>query len=143
MLCFAHKFQDAADVVLAAVKQDGRALKFASNRLKSDTDIVMAAVNQNACALEYVAEQMQSDANVVSSFASQVKLLCKENVLLRTALNATETTVVVHNVDTSSASKKRKRSVEDNKMTEIDQLKAEIKMKQRRIEELEKNYGTP
>mgnify|MGYP001223292479 CR=1 FL=1 len=40
------------EVVLAAVKQDGGALKYASEALKSDREVVLAAVRQNGGAAE-------------------------------------------------------------------------------------------
>ena len=39
-------------LVLAAVKQDGRALQHASAKMKNDRDVVLATVTQNGDALE-------------------------------------------------------------------------------------------
>ena len=54
---------DQADreIVLAAVKQDGWSLKFASNGLKADREIVLVAVKQNGDALYYSPKALQND----------------------------------------------------------------------------------
>ena len=41
------------DVVLEAVKQDGRALEFASEEPRGHRDVVLEAVKQNGAALRY------------------------------------------------------------------------------------------
>ena len=53
---------------MEAVKQDGRALQYASAELKGDREIVMAAVKQNWCALlvlEYASAELQGDREIV------------------------------------------------------------------------------
>ena len=50
--------------VLAAVKQDGWALKDADKFLKKDREIVMAAIKQDSDALEYVSEELQNDPEI-------------------------------------------------------------------------------
>ena len=47
--------------MLAAVKQDGRALRYASDRLKGDRVVVLAAVEQYRGALEYASEQLRQE----------------------------------------------------------------------------------
>ena len=46
------------EIVLAAVKEDGQALKYAAEEMKADREIVLALVKQNARALE----QMDADS---------------------------------------------------------------------------------
>lgn len=46
-LFFTDKFQNDKDVVLFAVKNNGKALRFASNNLRDDLDVVLTAVKQN------------------------------------------------------------------------------------------------
>ncbi len=43
-------------VVLAAVAQSGRALKYASEELKDDKEVVLAAVAQTGDALQYASQ---------------------------------------------------------------------------------------
>ena len=59
------------DEVLEAVKQDGNALKFASDELKGDRVVVMEAVKQNGWALEYAAEELRGDREVVLEAVKQ------------------------------------------------------------------------
>ena len=41
------------EVVLAAVKQDGRSLEYASAKLRADKEVVLSAVKQDGRSLEY------------------------------------------------------------------------------------------
>ena len=50
---------------MAAVKQDGNAIKFASDDLKKDREMVMAAVKQDLSALEFASEDLQKDREIV------------------------------------------------------------------------------
>ena len=59
------------EVVLEAVKQDGRPLEYASNELKNDKEIVLKAVKQNGWALEYVSQQFQNDKEIVLAAIKQ------------------------------------------------------------------------
>jgi hypothetical protein len=45
--------------VRAAVSEDWRALKYASDELKNDRSIVLSAANQNGRALEYASDEMK------------------------------------------------------------------------------------
>ena len=49
------------DIVLAAVTQTGWALAYASETLTNDRDFVLAAVTQNGMALEYASETLKND----------------------------------------------------------------------------------
>ena len=51
--------------MLAAVKQNGMALKFASDKLRSDHEVVLAAVNENGSALEHAAREFRLDRELV------------------------------------------------------------------------------
>ena len=48
--------------VLAAVKQDGWALRHVAEPLQADKEVVMAAVRQHGSALEYAAEPLRAAA---------------------------------------------------------------------------------
>ena len=50
---------------MAAVRQDGAALRFAYAELKGIRDIVMAAVQQNGDALEYADDELKRDLEVI------------------------------------------------------------------------------
>lgn len=47
--------------VLAAVGQDGHALRYASDALKADRDVVLEAVSQNGEALYYASDALKAD----------------------------------------------------------------------------------
>jgi hypothetical protein len=51
-------------VVLEAVKQDGRALEYADDSLKSDREVVLEAVKSNGWALQF-AKSCQTAVNSV------------------------------------------------------------------------------
>jgi hypothetical protein len=51
--------------VLKAVKQDWRALKFASEVLRNDREVVLTAVKQDGYALEYASWKLQNDHDFV------------------------------------------------------------------------------
>ena len=57
--------------VLAAVRQDGRALRHASETLKNDREIVLAAVTQNVDAFEYASETLKNDREIVLAAVTQ------------------------------------------------------------------------
>lgn len=45
-------------MVLAAVKQDGRALKLADSELRADNEVVLSAVGECGLVLKYAAPEM-------------------------------------------------------------------------------------
>ena len=53
------------EVVLAAVAQNGYALEFASEGLKANKEVVLAAVHENGYALEFASEGLKADKEVV------------------------------------------------------------------------------
>ena len=57
-------FPDDKFIVLAAVKQDGEALKSVSKRLSDDTNIVLAAVHQSGYALKYASDRLKDNKNI-------------------------------------------------------------------------------
>jgi hypothetical protein len=57
--------------VLAAVRQDGQALKHASEVLKADKEVVMAAVQQQGQALAHATEALKADKEVVMAAVQQ------------------------------------------------------------------------
>ena len=57
--------------LLQAVKQNGRALQFASAALKDDREIVLEAVKQNGRALEYVSAALKDDREIVLEAVKQ------------------------------------------------------------------------
>ena len=59
------------DIVLAAVKRDGRALGCASGKLKADRDIVMAAVKQNGYSLWHASYKLIANRDIVMAAAKQ------------------------------------------------------------------------
>jgi hypothetical protein len=59
------------EIVLAAVRQNGNALKHAGDTMKNDAGVVLAAVRQNGDALKHAGDTMKNDAGVVLAAASQ------------------------------------------------------------------------
>ena len=55
------------EVVMAAVKQDGGALIHASDDLRADKEVVMAAVHQNGMALKYASNTLRAHKDVVAT----------------------------------------------------------------------------
>ena len=51
--------------MLAAVKNHGHALRFASAELRGDREIVLAAVKQRGCALLYASAELRGDREIV------------------------------------------------------------------------------
>ena len=60
------------DLVLAAVWQDGMALRYASEELQADREIVLAAVRQDGRALCFASEELQADHEIVLAAVRQV-----------------------------------------------------------------------
>lgn len=56
--------KDNKGVMLAVVKQDGRALQYASEVLRGDREVVLAAVKQDGRALEYASEVLRGDVQL-------------------------------------------------------------------------------
>ena len=57
--------------VLEAVKQDGRALRFASAELKNDKEFVLEAVKQKGYALRFASAELRNDKDVVLEAVKQ------------------------------------------------------------------------
>ena len=53
------------DYVLAAVKDDGRALQFADPSLMKDRELVLVAIKENGLALKYADESLKKDKEFV------------------------------------------------------------------------------
>lgn len=70
-------FRQDRKVVLAAVERDGRALRYAHANLRLDKEVVMAAVRQNGSALPYVEGHLRQDREVVlAAVRSRGFMLC-------------------------------------------------------------------
>jgi hypothetical protein len=52
--------------LIALVKQDGRALQFASEEMKDNKEIVLIAVKKDGYALQFASERLKDDDEVVS-----------------------------------------------------------------------------
>jgi hypothetical protein len=59
------KYRDIKSIVLAAVRNDGSALEFASQELRNDKDVVLTAVDNYGYALKYVSETLKNNREVV------------------------------------------------------------------------------
>eukprot|EP00971_Amphidinium_carterae_P346122 6487410-Amphidinium_carterae.1 len=78
------------EFVLSAVRQNGHALKYATDSLRADGEIVQAAVQQYAGAVQFAADDLLEEP----SFATEAK---KVRRLLRlTMLSGRSTVVAAH-----------------------------------------------
>ena len=69
-------YEQCADVVekaktLAAVTQEGIALRYASAEMQNERDVVLTAVKQNGIALDYASGEMKNDRDVVLAAVKQ------------------------------------------------------------------------
>ena len=60
------------EYVLSMVKQDGKLLDLASERLQDDEEIVMEAVKQNPISLEFASSRLKDNAKIVMESVSRV-----------------------------------------------------------------------
>jgi hypothetical protein len=63
---------DSKQHMLAAVEQDGMAIKYASDDLKADHEIVLAAVKQDGWALEFASKELRADRVIVLAAVKHV-----------------------------------------------------------------------
>lgn len=70
-------FRQDKTVVLAAIERDGRALRYAHANLRLDKEVVLAAVRQNGSALPYAEGHLRQDRDVVlAAVQSRGFMLC-------------------------------------------------------------------
>lgn len=67
----APKLRADREVVLQAVRQNGKALQYASEELKNDREVVLQAITQNGKALQYASPELQDDEEVVLQAVAQ------------------------------------------------------------------------
>ena len=60
------------EIILAAVRQKGKVLKFVDEKFKSDREIVLTAVRQDSRAILYADEKFKSDREIILAAVSQV-----------------------------------------------------------------------
>ena len=65
------KLRGDREIVVEAVKQDGNALGYASAELKGDREIVMEAVKQDGGALRYASAELKGDREIVMEAVAQ------------------------------------------------------------------------
>ncbi|CAE7923035.1 unnamed protein product [Symbiodinium sp. KB8] len=70
-LKYCTAFQDDLEVCMAAVKQDGFALQYASAALRKSKAVVLAAVGRDGLALEFAAPELRQDKEVVLAALEQ------------------------------------------------------------------------
>jgi len=58
-------------LVLNAVRQNGRAIRYADDSLKNNIDIVRAAVNQDGTALEFASDELRANESIVRDAVHQ------------------------------------------------------------------------
>lgn len=63
--------RDDLTTVLAAVTQDGMALKYAGSALQANRDVVMAAVRQTGWALAFAARELRADREIALAAVRQ------------------------------------------------------------------------
>ncbi len=70
LLAYAPEYRGDREIVLAAVRQDGLALKFANPELRADREIVLVAVRQTRYAVRHADRALQNDAQVWRAMGS-------------------------------------------------------------------------
>jgi hypothetical protein len=65
------------EIVLVAVKNDGWALKYASDELKNDKEVVLTAVTQNDYGLKFASENLRNDKYFLYEI-DQIKKITKQ-----------------------------------------------------------------
>lgn len=73
------------EYVIKAVKEDGKLLEFADEKLREDKEIVLEAVKNNPEALEFASETLKGDRDIVYESVSKVRmdiLLCKRKPII-------------------------------------------------------------
>ena len=66
-----EKLKVDKEVILAAVKQNGKALEYTDEKLKADKKIVLLVVKQNGRTLEYADEKLKANKEVVLAAVKQ------------------------------------------------------------------------
>ena len=68
------KLKNDREVVMAAVKKNGWAFRYASDKLKNDREVVMAAINNTGMALRYASDKLKNDREVVMAAVKECDL---------------------------------------------------------------------
>jgi hypothetical protein len=68
---FTEELKANKNVVMAAVKNRGMVLEYASNDLKKDFDVVLAAVKQFGSALKYASDELKDTEEIVIAAIQQ------------------------------------------------------------------------
>jgi len=69
------QYMDDKEMVLAAVKDYGLALKQASPALQADRQVVMAAVKNNGMAIDFASPALKGDKDIRKAAAAQEKAM--------------------------------------------------------------------
>jgi len=93
------EFQADRGIVMAAVKQTGHALQYASDDFKADRGIVMAAVKRHMHenALHYAPDQLKVDRNIVMAVVNQ-----QESALSRASVMEHQNKLLEKSVETQA-----------------------------------------
>ena len=62
---FPFEAQDDEEIVCIAVKKNGLALQYASDRLRNNYEVVMLAVKKNGLALEFASEELKNNSEII------------------------------------------------------------------------------
>jgi len=80
LLC-GSDYTDDKEVVMAAVRNRGYALQFASPRLKEDKEVVLAALRNAGSAIQFASPTLQKDPDVIkASFKNNMYALFCDHV---------------------------------------------------------------
>lgn len=70
-LSMSQELQADREILLAAVKQNCAALKYASQELKGDREILLAAVKQEGMAIVFASQELKGDREIVLAAVKQ------------------------------------------------------------------------
>ena len=72
------------ETCLTVMKQNGNALRFASDKMKGDSDVVLVAVKQNGYSLRYAKKKQRNDLALATAAVDQNGLaMCHVGMELR------------------------------------------------------------
>merc|ERR1712100_551641 len=73
MTVVSNSFKNDKNIVLAAIRNNGYAYKYASKKLKKDKDIIMEALQSNGLALQLVPSKYKKSKIAVLTAVSNIK----------------------------------------------------------------------
>jgi len=100
-----EEFRHNKEIVLAAVKQDGRTLEYASKELRNDKEVVLAAIKNNPTAFEYASKELRDDKEVVLAAGKQNSYTLTHAKTIDNIINDAKDAVNIEKANKTNSSK--------------------------------------